>query len=68
MNVLPEPVTPKKRLVAYALLDAVGKLCDCLRLVARWLVRRDDLERRVGQANLRQLAFHFQAFDILKMR
>ncbi len=64
---LARPGDAEQRLVAQAVLDALRQLLDRLRLVARRLVGRHHLERRVGKAAEVGLALHFYAFDVLKM-
>ena len=67
VNVLPEPVTPKKRLVAQALFHPLRERGDGLGLIPRGLEGRDHLERGVRQPYLGQLPRHFHAFYIGKM-
>ena len=49
----------QKRLVTQTRFHICGKFFDGLRLVARWLVRRNHLEGSAGQPCKWQLAFHF---------
>ena len=57
----------QQRLVSKALFDALGERLNGLRLVARGLVRRNDMQRRIGKPHLGQLALHFDTFEIGKM-
>ena len=57
----------QKGLIAHAIVDVLGKRLDGLGLIACRLVRRNNLERRVGKPYVRQLAFHSDTFEIRKM-
>ena len=57
----------QKGLIAHAVVNILGKRLDGLGLIACRLVRRNNLERRVGKPYVRQLAFHSDTFEIRKM-